>query len=339
MRPRTTPMKNNGTAYAAGAKNPHGGGDSLFDVCIVGGGVTGLCAGIFAARRGLATLIITADRGGQTASTAEIENYPGCGRIEGPRLIARMVREASAFGCTMVEDVISHVKRTDHIVLCGAQGIYKGMTLIIATGKSPRRLSVPGEEKFFGRGITFAGVLEPKRFSRKRVAVVGGGSSAIDAATRIAGHAAQVHLIHRRDTCTAEDILMRRFEESSGIQKHMNAFVDTIIGDDVLEAIRIKENGEIVDIPVDIIIVAIGFESRREWYCGAIDCTTDGNIIIDTACRTNVEEIFAAGDCTTVPYQQIVISAGEGAKAALSAYQYVQKRKGKRGLKVDWGYV
>lgn len=322
-----------------GVRNPHKRGDSFYDVCIVGGGVAGLSAGIFAARRGLITLIISADRGGQTASTAEIENYPGCGRIEGPRLIARMVREASAFGCEMVEDVISHVERTDHIALCGAQGIHKGLTLIIATGKSPRRLSVPGEEKFFGRGITFAGAFEPKRFSRKRVAVVGGGSSAIDAATRIAGHAAQVHLIHRRDTFTAEDILMQRLEESSGIQKHMNALVEKIIGDDALEAIRVKESGKIADIPVDLIIVAIGFESRREWYGDAINCTDEGNIIIDTACRTNVEEIFAAGDCTTVPYQQIVISAGEGAKAALSAYQYVQKKKGKRGLKVDWGYV
>lgn len=322
-----------------GIHNPHGRGDSLYDVCIVGGGAAGLSAGIFAARRGLATLIITADHGGQTASTAEIENYPGCGRIEGPRLIARMMREASAFGCEMVEDVISHVERTDHIVLRGAQGIYAGLTLIIATGKSPRRLNVPGEEIFFGRGITFAGALEPKRFARKRVAVVGGGSSAIDAATRIAGHAAHVHIIHRRDTFTAEDILIQRFEKLAEIQKHMNTSVEKIIGDDELEAIRIKENGEIADIPVDIIIVAIGFESHRKWYRSAIDCTDEGNISIDTACRTNVEEVFAAGDCTTVPYQQIVISAGEGAKAALSAYQYVQKMKGKRGLKVDWGYV
>lgn len=322
-----------------GNHNPHGGGDSLYDVCIVGGGAAGLSAGIFAARRGLATLIITADHGGQTASTAEIENYPGCGRIEGPQLMAHMMREASAFGCRMIEDVISHVERADHIALRGAKGIYTGRTLIIATGKSPRRLGVPGEETFFGSGIHFAGALDPKKLRGKRIAVVGGGSSAVDAATRIAAQAERIHLIHRRETCTAEDILMHRLEKSPGIQKHMNAFVEKISGTDTLETIRINQSGMIVDIPVDIIIVAIGFESRCEWYRDLLDCTDDGKIIIDTACRTSSEEIFAAGDCTTVPYQQIVISAGEGVKAALSAYRYVQERMGERATKVDWGYV
>ncbi|MBI4599376.1 FAD-dependent oxidoreductase [Candidatus Uhrbacteria bacterium] len=313
----------------------------LYDVCIIGAGAAGLCAGIFSARRGLSTLILGSDLGGQTASTAEIENYPGCRAIEGPDLIREFYEEALRFGCLFSVDRIGHIKKSNGgFSVGGTLQEYVSKTVIVATGKSPRMLGVPGEDSFIGHGIVYGGAFDPIGYKGKRVVIVGGGNSAMDAAARLAGYASQITVVHRRDGFTGEAILRERVERISDIDCRFGSRIISLGGSQCLESVEI-ESGDASRrvLQADALIVAIGFEARNEWFAGILACSSDGRIIVDSRCRTNCEGIFAAGDCTTVPYQQIVISAGEGAKAALSAYRYVAKNDGRRPVQVDWGYI
>lgn len=314
-------------------------GDFSCDICIVGAGVAGLSAGIFAVRRGYTVNIISADCGGQTASTAEIENYPGCGKVEGPDLVRAFLREAREFSCLFTSDRITGIARDGGIVLEGERAQYRCRALIIATGKTPRRLGVAGEQKFFGNGVHYAGAFDADAFRGLRVLVVGGGNSALDAAVRIAHMAAQVTLVHRRDQVSGERVLQDRLAAARNISVQLETTVDAIEGRAHVESARLMTgSGEERVIPIDAVIIAAGFETRSAWVCDSVLCTEDGRIRIDDSCHTSAEGICAAGDCTTVPYQQIVISAGEGAKAALSAARYLDGKAGRRSARTDWGY-
>lgn len=335
------PMRNNANSSDI-EMNPHriADGDFFSDISIVGAGVAGLSAGIFAVRRGYTVNIISADCGGQTASTAEIENYPGCGKIEGPDLVASFVREAKEFGCALIGDRISGIVRGDFLLLRGERIQYRCRALIIASGKSPRELSARGEKEFFGQGVYYAGALDADTFRDLRVLVVGGGNSAMDAAVRVARTARHVTLAHRRDRLSGERVLEDRLFGTRNISLQFNTTVTAIEGSTHVEWVRLLTSpGEEQVIPVDAVIIAVGFEMQSSWFREAVSCTTDGRIRIDEGCRTDKEDIFAAGDCTTVPYQQIVISAGEGAKAALSAARYLDGKDGKRSARTDWGYT
>lgn len=311
-----------------------------YDIVVVGGGVAGLTAGIFAARGGYAPLILSTESGGQTASTAEIENYPGIGKVEGPDLVNTFAHEAQNFGCVFLIDTIHGLTHGERITLEGARDSYDCRALIVATGKSPRTLGIPGEKEFFGRGVLCAGALDPEQFRTKHVAIAGGGNAALDAATRLAPFVASVTLIHRRDRFTAEHVLEDRLSRAQNISFIFNTTITEINGNECVQSLLLtSETEERTHLPVDALIVAVGYEVRSRWYASCLDCTDEGKIRIDDACRTNRSGIFAAGDCTTVPYQQIVISAGEGAKAALSASRYLHELDGTKSPRVDWGYV
>ena len=338
MRPRITPMKSR-SRQKPEIQSPHNDGDSLDDLCIVGAGVAGLSAAIFSARRGLSVLMLSTEIGGQTASTAEIENYPGLGKIEGPDLIARMAQEARAFGCVFQTDTIGVCQSIGGLTLEGARGVYRCRAVIIATGKSQRRLGVPGEQELLGRGVFYAGALDLEPFRGRRCAVIGGGSSALDCAARLSSVASRVTLIHRRDRFGGEQILEERVRNARSVNIFLNTTVGAILGDERVIGISVNTGSEENTLDVDAVVIAIGFEPRSSVYAAVVDCDEQGRIIIDHSCTTSAEGIFAAGDCTTVPYQQIVISAGEGAKAALSAYRYLLEKDGKRSIRVDWGFV
>lgn len=329
------------TAHQRPREEPGSFRQSDYDLIIVGAGAAGLSAGIFAARRGLSTAIIGFDLGGQTASTAEIENYPGCGTIEGTDLISRFHSEAIRFGCMFLTDRIEKIeKRDDVYFLRGIAHQYTASVVILATGKSPRRLGVDNEDAFFGHGIVYGGALDPLHYVNKRVAIVGGGNSALGAALRLAQHTPHITMIHRGESFSGEHILLERVHALSALDVQFHSRVVGLKGADRLESIEILVGqDERRALHVDAVIVAIGFEARNEWVAGLVACTLDTRIIVDNQCHTNCPGIFAAGDCTDVPYQQIVISAGEGAKAAISAYHYISNKQGKRIQKVDWGYV
>ncbi|MBI4239858.1 FAD-dependent oxidoreductase [Candidatus Uhrbacteria bacterium] len=312
-----------------------------YDVCIIGGGAAGLTAGIFAARRGLTTIILTKDFGGQTASTAEIENYPGFGRVEGLDLMKTFLDNALSFGCAIVYEEALSIQAVDGMYACAtAARTIECLSVILAFGKTPKSLGVSNEDVFFGKGLYYS-AHDPEQFRDKTVVIVGGGNSAVQTAVRLSTFAKKMYVVHRRDVFRAEKVLLSRLDSIFHIEQILNAHVTELYGSDKLEGVRIEisDKAETKEWAVDAVIVHIGLESKTALVEGLVDLAIDKRIHINAVCETSREGIFAAGDATTVPYQQIVISAGEGAKAAISAYTYVQKKKGLRALKVDWGFV
>ncbi|MEK7618811.1 MAG: FAD-dependent oxidoreductase [Patescibacteria group bacterium] len=312
------------------------------DLCIVGGGVAGLSAAIFARRRGLETMLVSKDLGGQTASTSEIENYPGLGRIEGPDLIERFYREALGYGCEVHLNVeVSKLSSEDDIFCIDiGEDVIFASTVILAFGKTPRDLGIPGEKEFRGKGLYYSVVSEAGEMSGKRVAVIGGGNSALEAALRLQACGAKVSLIHRRSDFRGEQILVDRLHAAPQIELLTPYIPKAFVGPDTLRELILEhvESAEERSVPLDAVFPAIGFEPRVSCVKDFVHCTESGLIAITTECATSVPGVFAAGDVTTVPYQQIVVSAGEGAKAALSAAAYLSKIRGVRLSRVDWGF-
>lgn len=311
------------------------------DVCVIGAGAAGLSAALFVARRGYTVYVVTADIGGQTSSTAEIENYPGLGSVEGPALMTLFKKEALSFGAGLYVDSITSIEnKGDSFLLSGAHGQIRAQSVIIATGKSPRSLGVAREEDFLGNGLVYSGLGDPSESRDAHVVVVGGGNSALTAVLHIAPFAKKVTLVHRRDALMGEKVLLDRVHALKGITTIFSSTIVNLSGDDRLTSVTVRQgDGDEREVPVDILIVALGFEARNNWLKSLVQCSDESCITIDNECKTNTEGIFAAGDCTNIPYQQIVISAGEGAKAGLSACRYLDMKQGRASPRTDWGYV
>ena len=318
----------------------HDGG--MYDVIIIGAGAAGLTAGIYTGRRGLKTLILSKDLGGQTASTAEIENYPGVGRVEGSDLIDTFRRQAEQFGCEIVfQEVTKVTKDGETFNVVTPRETYTAQTIILACGKTPRDLGIPDEMKWKTRGLDYCSVWDLERYRGKTVAVVGGGNSALDTVGRISPVAKKIYVIHRREGFTGEKILIERLSSIDILEKIMNATVLSLNGEEHIESITIKDSiqQEEKTIPVDAVFAAVGFELRTDFIKDLVVFDEAHHVCVDHTGASNVPGIFAAGDITQTPHKQIIISAGEGARAALSAYQYIVRKAGKRPLAVDWGFL
>lgn len=320
--------------------------DAIYDICIIGGGAAACSAGLFCARRGMKTAIIAKEFGGQTASTAEIENYPGIGRIEGPQLMDFFVRQAETAGCDLITDEALRIIDTtidgEKQRVETLRASYDAHALILAYGKRPRMLGVEREHEFYLSGsLCYGSAMKCKRCHGGIVGIVGGGNSALSAVAQLALIAQRILLIHRRSEFRGEKTLVDRLHGIVNCTKVLNAEVSSLYGNNYLEGIgvRIHEQDKENIYPLDVLVVAIGFEYNTDLARGTVECDSHGAVIIDQQCATSHEGIFAAGDCTALPYQQIVISAGDGAKAALSACNYVSKKKGVRLPIVDWGFV
>ncbi len=310
------------------------------DIVIIGGGAAGLTAGMFAVRRGCSVLILTRDFGGQTASTAEIENYPGFGRIEGTALMALFEEQAARFGCDIRYESVRRIEKDGErfCVVTHVQSYYTH-AVICAAGKAPKSLGVDGEENFLGNGIEYSSFREPQNLIGKSVAVVGGGNSAVQAVGAAAQYASRVYLIHRREEFRAEKIILDRLSGFQNIEKRLSATVTSVSGDSQLQSLTMQDaNGAQTDLVVDALCIAVGFETQTNFLGDWVERSPDGALLVNERCETKTPGLYAAGDVTQLPYQQIVISAGEGAKAALAASAYVCALKGARALKVDWGF-
>ena len=316
--------------------------DEELSLIIIGGGVAACTAGMFAGRRGLTTLLLAKDLGGQTASTSEIDNYPGVGRIEGPHLIQLFADQARSVGSRFLfHEVVGIAHDGDMFTVQTAHSAYRSDAVICAFGKTPKSLMIQGEERFIGRGLHYCNSYDVDQYRDTTVAVVGGGNSALGLVRRLAPIARRIYLIHRRDEFRAEQILCEYLETIPNCEKKIHSIVTELHGNDCLNSITVRDMHTQTEerLEVEGLFIGIGFESRSDVFREFIQCDSAGRILIDQQCKTSREGVFAAGDCTTTPYQQIVISAGEGAKAAISAYQYISKKKGTRSLQVDWGFI
>lgn len=299
----------------------------VYDVIVVGGGPAALTAAVYCLRKGVSTGLITMDFGGQVGETASVENYMGYKYIEGAGLVDKFREQVDQF-----EIGISDGKRAVAIadgpvkkVTLEDGSLFQARALIITTGKSWRRLGVPGEKELTGRGVAYCAICDAPLFAGKDVMVVGGGNSAVEAAIDLARRARHVTVVQFLAELTADRVLVDSFKGYSNTTVYYEHEVTEIRGKDTVEGavIRSRTSGERRDLPVKGVFIEIGLIPNTDLVKGLLDLNESGEIVVDCACRTSRPGIFAAGDVTSVPFKQIIIAAGEGAKAALAACEFV----------------
>lgn len=314
----------------------------VFDVIIIGGGPAGLTAGLYASRRGLKTLIMAKNLGGQTVLSHEIENFPGFEAIDGVSLIQKFGRQAIAFGGEMkITEVKSIKKIKDNFIVKTEGDEFHSKSIILALGLNPRTLDVPGEKKLVGRGVCYCATCDGPLYRNKTVAVIGGGNSALGAAKYLSEIATKVYLIHRRDEFRGEDYMVKWLEKKDNVELILDTDILEVKGQQFVEALKIKNKK--TDIESEIILngifIEIGYAANIEFLNDLVKTNKLKEIITDKHTHTSEPGIFACGDITDCLDKQIVIAAGEGAKAALAAYRFVHENKNaKKDEKVlpDW---
>lgn len=302
----------------------------MYDLIIIGGGPAGLTSAVYSARKKMDTLLLTTELGGQLMWTREIENYMGYQYISGPELMTKFEEQVKHFEVEIkygeVTGVAVHNNGT--FIVKTEEGEYQSKTVILATGKRSRLLEVPGETEFVGRGVSYCATCDGPLFSKKIVAVVGGGNSAVQAAIELSGVSPTVYLVTRGDYI-ADPILLTKMQETENIIELKGYMAEGIYGKEVVEKLTIREiaSGKVQDLMVKGVFVEVGLEPNSEFLKDVVQVNELREIIIDCRTRTNIPGLFAAGDVTNGPDKQIVIAAGDGSKAALMAYDYLLHQK------------
>ena len=301
----------------------------MYELMIVGGGPAGLAASVYAARKRLKTLLLSADIGGQVNWTLGIENYLGYQFIEGPELIDKFQTQVSQFP---IDQKIGYKVSQLEKIEGGFEAItetgnrYQARTAIFATGKRPRKLNVPGEAEFTGRGVTYCAICDGPVFPEQRVAVVGGGNSALEAALDMVKIAEHVDLVSLTQL-TGDPILIDKLSDAKNLTIFTEYQTERIEGQDFVNGMLIRElkSGESKRLDVTGVFIEIGLVPNSEPVSGLIELNKWGEVPVSCSCETTVPGLYAAGDVTDVPEKQIVVAAGEGAKAALQAHRYLQR--------------
>ncbi|MBI2483225.1 FAD-dependent oxidoreductase [Candidatus Uhrbacteria bacterium] len=311
-----------------------------FDVLVIGAGPAGLAAAMFTARRGLRTCVLSKDIGGQAALTDTIENYPGIASVSGRSLVETMRGQATRDGAdwqfgeaiSIVSDASLHLVRTAEGTTIAAR------TIILAFGLTPNDLDCLGEAPLRGRGLYYSAVADAPMQDGKTVAVVGGGNAAVTAALELAPRAARVYCIHRREEFRAEQVLLDRLLALPNVVCCRSTVVAEVRGDDRVRELVLAPatDGASRVLAVDSVFVQIGYSAKTNWLDGVVARNARREVMIDRDCQTNAPGIFAAGDITDISYKQAVISAGEGVKAALQAFKYLQTQAGRPAVMFDW---
>lgn len=299
----------------------------MYNTIIIGAGPAGFTAGIFAARREMKALIISENMGGQMIWAAEIENYPGFKSISSIDLITKLQDQVTNLGVEIKNNKVKKlVKKNKHFELYTGREVFQTKTIIIAMGLSPRRLAIPGEEEFTGKGVSYCANCDGPFYRDKTVAIVGGGNAALDAAEVMSKIAKQVYLIHRRQEFTGFKALVDEVKNKENIIFILDSEVVKISGQEKLNKVKvvnkISKKDRIID--VDGLFIEIGRIAHTDLAADLVDRDKRDQIIVDEKCCTSCPGIFAAGDVTQVPFKQITIAAGQATIAALAAYEYLQ---------------
>lgn len=302
----------------------------MYDLIIIGGGPAGLTSAVYAARKKMNTLLLTTEFGGQLMWTREIENYMGYQFISGPELMGKFEEQVKRFAVeTKYEEAVRLLVQEDGtFIVRTAEGEYPSKTVILASGKRSRLLNVPGEKEFAGRGVSYCATCDGPLYSGKTVAVVGGGNSAVQAAIELSAVAPTVYLVSRSNYI-ADPIILDKMEEIKNIIQLKGYNSIGVYGNELVEKLGIREiaTGKDQDLAVQGVFVEVGLQPNSEFLGSLVELNEQKELIIDCRARTNIAGLFAAGDVTNGPDKQIVIAAGDGAKAALMAYDYLLYKK------------
>ncbi len=303
-----------------------------FDVLTIGGGPAGASAAIYAARKGLSTGIVAERFGGQVADTMGIENLISVPYTEGPKLVAAMEQHVQEYDV----DVMT-LQRADQLIPAAATGglhevrlangaSLKSRTLVLSTGARWKQLGVPGEEEYRNKGVAYCPHCDGPLFKGKHVAVIGGGNSGVEAAIDLAGIVSHVTLLEFADELKADDVLQQKLRSLNNVDILTSAQTTEIVGESgKVSGLKYQDrrNGSEHEVALAGVFIQIGLIPNTEWLQGAIELSEHGEIVVNERGETSIPGVLAAGDATTVPYKQIVISMGDGSKAALSAFDFL----------------
>lgn len=300
-------------------------------VIIIGSGPAGSSAALYAARAELTPLVLTGmTLGGQAALTHTIENYPGFpDGVGGADLGTLFQKQAERFGARYEFDTVASVDFTKKpFQVKTYNNTYLAESVIIATGASSVLLNVPGESEYTGSGVSYCATCDGWFFKEKKVVVVGGGDSALEEAIFLTRYVSEVLLVHRRDEFRAGALLQKRVSENPKIKPVLNSVVKSINGDGVVKSVTIEnvKTGKVEDLDVDGIFIFIGHRPNNDLYKGQVKIDEKGYIVVDDKMQTNIPGVFAAGEAADSQFKQVIISAGMGAAAAMSASKYLQEK-------------
>lgn len=303
-----------------------------YDVIVIGSGPAGLTAAIYTTRGALSTLIIGGTKwGGQLMLTTVVDNYPGFPEgVDGPVLMDKMRKQAERFGAVFVQQDVESVDFKSQPFTVKANGqVYKGKSVIIATGADTNWLGLPSEQKLIGRGVSSCAPCDAPFFRGKNVIVVGGGDSAMEEALVLTKYAQEITIVHRRDQFRASDIMQKKVLENSKIKVLWNSEVVEIMGDVRVVGVKIKNNqtNEISEMPVDGVFVAIGHSPVTKLFSGQVELDVKGYMVVKEHTRTSVEGVFVAGDVHDYHYKQAVTAAGYGCQAAMDCERWLENQK------------
>ncbi len=317
----------------------------MYDIIIIGAGAAGLTSAIYTGRKKMKTLVVSVDIGGQTLLTEHIENYPGYteetpGFPSGPKLMQLFDTQAKKFGAEFTSGKVNKLEKTGNGFKASLTNgeTYEAKAIVLAYGKVPRSLGVPGEDKFIGRGVSTCATCDAPIFKGKTVAVIGGGNSAVEAAELLTKYATKVYLIHRRDAFRADEVTIERVKKLPNIEFVLDTVPTEIKGEKFVKGIGIENSKtkEKRELEVGGVFVEIGYVIETDFVKDLVKINEKNELIVNESGETSCPGIFAAGDLSSFPYKQTIISAGQGAMAALTAYEYVMKLEGKTGARIDW---
>ncbi len=297
-----------------------------YDVVIVGAGPAGLSAALYAARKNLTVAIVSLDIGGQMGTTADIENYPGMEATTGPQLVAQFEAHADrhAIHKFIGEQVtaIEPVNRCRHVKTASGKTLRR-RTVILASGASKRKLDIPGEAELAGKGVVYCATCDGPLFRDKRVAIVGGGNSALEAAVEMSGIATSVTLISRG--MWSGDAILQDKVNASRVEVMQGYVPVAILGEERVTGLRVKDRntGEVSELALDGVFVEIGLAANSDYVLDLLDTNGRGEIHVERNLETGLRGVFAAGDVNADSEKQVVVAAAEGARAALSAFSYL----------------
>ena len=304
----------------------------MYDLIIIGGGPAGATAGIYASRKKIKTLLITKNFGGlMSGKSVTIENYPGFEEISGSELISRFEKHLKKQQIEIENDSVIKIEKNDQefSVLTEKKKQFQSKSVIIASGSEPRNLGLPEEKEFIGRGVSYCSTCDGPFFSNKNVAVAGGGNSGFETAISLTDYAKKVYILEAGKELKADEVLQEKAKKTGKIEIMTGASIKKIQGEKFVSSLVFEDQRkDLKTLEVQGLFVEIGWRPATSFVKGLADLNEKGEIVIDFKNnQTKIPGLFAAGDSSSVLYKQIIVAAGEGAKAALSAYNYLDNLK------------
>jgi thioredoxin reductase (NADPH) len=311
-----------------------------YEIIVIGGGIAGLSAAMFASRQGVNTLVISQDLGGQLNLIPKLENYPGIILTSGELLARTLEQQVLTYGGQIIYDKVESINESEDSlfqVKTSSDRVYECKALILAIGKVPRELGVENEKRFMNRGLSYCTKCDAPFYQGRVVATTGVGNYLVESALLLSRFAKEVYVIYRTSKMAGDKDMISALEKSDNVKYMPNSEIVGLEGNLNLKAIKVRDSqGNTSIVEVEGLFVEMGSKIYTDFVKHLVKINQRGEIEVNEFCETSHKGIFAAGDATTMPYKQVIVAAGEGAKAGISAYNYLQKLAGKPGIKADW---